>query len=177
MASLYSDIVFEISLTPNLNHCASVIGVVRELSAALRLPIKYPHIAVKENASEKTQTVTKVTVVDKAACPRYACRFIRNVKVKPSPAWLQQRLERCGLRPVNNVVDATNYVLMEMGHPLHAFDFDRLSGGEVVVKFAGAGRYLHHSRRQGQDPIQGRPDDLRQGASDRHRRGDGRGQH
>lgn len=139
LASFYSDVVFEISLTPNLNHCASVIGVVRELSAATRLPMKTPRIHVQESSSELTQQAAKVTVVDPEACPRYACRLIKNVTLKPSPAWLQRRLQLCGIRPVNNVVDVTNYVLMEMGHPMHAFDFDRLEGGEIVVKFASDG--------------------------------------
>lgn len=139
LASFYSDTIFEISLTPNLNHCASVIGVVRELSAATHLPMKTPQAHVQESTSEPIQTFTKVTVADSEACPRYACRFIKNVVIKPSPAWLQQRLQLCGIRPVNNVVDATNYVLLEMGHPLHAFDFDRLEGKQIVVKFAAAG--------------------------------------
>jgi phenylalanyl-tRNA synthetase beta chain len=139
LASFYSDVVFEISLTPNLNHCASVMGVVRELSAATRLPMKTPRIHVEESSSESTQQAVKVTVVDTEGCPRYACRLIKNVVLKPSPAWLQRRLQLCGIRPVNNVVDVTNYVLMEMGHPLHAFDFDRLEGGQIIVKFASDG--------------------------------------
>jgi len=139
LATFYSDTIFEISLTPNLNHCASVIGVVRELSAATKLPVKYPTIYVQEESSEGIHKFVKVTVKDAEGCPRYACRLIRNVKVQPSPFWLQQRLKACGVRPVNNIVDATNYALLEMGHPLHPFDYDRLEGKEIIVKMASEG--------------------------------------
>lgn len=135
LAQLYTDTVFEISLTPNLNHCASVLGVARELSAATRTPLKNPHHAIKTPSSKSGGHTVHVAVQDSTACPRYACCLIKGVKIRPSPFWLQQRLQLCGVRPVNNVVDATNYVLMELGHPLHAFDFDRMEGEEIVVKF------------------------------------------
>lgn len=139
LASFYSDVIFEISLTPNLNHCSSVIGVVRELSAATRVPVKYPTAYVKEDESTRIVDNIKVKVADDTFCPRYACRVIRNVKVAPSPFWMQQRLKACGFRPVNNVVDATNYALLEMGHPLHPFDLDKLEGKEIIVKCASEG--------------------------------------
>lgn len=139
LASFYSDVIFEISLTPNLNHCSNVIGVVRELAAATRLSIKAPRIQVQESSGDQINNFAKVAVADSEACPRYACRYIKGVKVQPSPSWLQQRLQLCGIRPINTIVDATNYVLLEMGHPLHAFDFDRLEGGQIVVKFAAEG--------------------------------------
>ncbi len=74
--------------------------------------------------------------MDANKCPRYACRVVNNVKVAPSPKWLQDRLIQCGLRPINNVVDVTNYVLWELGHPLHAFDYDKLAQGKIVVRSA-----------------------------------------
>ena len=122
LTEIYADTYFDISLTPNLSHCTSVMGVARELAALTGQPLNYPEIRVQE-AEESIEDFLRVQVVDREACPRYACRVMRNVKVGPSPKWLKQRLEKCGLRSVNNVVDATNYVLLEMGHPLHAFDY------------------------------------------------------
>lgn len=147
---LFSDTIFEISLTPNLSHCSSIIGVVRELSAATGLPMREPHISLKEGG-EAINQLTKVNILDTEACPRYTCRLIRNIKVGPSPDWLKMRLEKSGLRSINNVVDVTNYVLLEMGHPLHAFDFDRLEGKEIIVKKASEGmtfRTLDDKERQ-----------------------------
>ncbi len=135
VADMYSDVVFDISLTPNLSHANSVVGVARELSAVTGLPYKMPGIDVDEG-SEIIEQIVNVIVKDKKRCPRYSCRFIRGVTVAPSPQWLQQRLTDCGFRPVNNIVDATNYVLHEMGHPLHAFDCDLIKGQKVVVRVA-----------------------------------------
>lgn len=126
-----NDVIFEISLTPNLSHCFSVMGVARELAAALDLKVKYPTISFSEKGDENP---VKVTVLDKMGCPRYACRVIRDVRMGPSPEWLQNFLTACDMRPINIIVDITNYVLMEMGHPLHAFDFDTLN--EIIVKKA-----------------------------------------
>lgn len=136
LAELYADTVFDVSLTPNLNHCASVIGVARELSAITGQPLKYPKITVNEDAHDSINGQVKVSVENWSKCPRYACRLIKNVDIRQSPDWLKKRLEACGLRPINNVVDVTNYVLLEMGHPLHAFDYDRLEGHEIIVRAA-----------------------------------------
>lgn len=134
----HNDILFEISLTPNLGHCSSLIGIARELSTALELPVIYPLIALKENGSAANNQI-QVQIAEGVACPRYACRVIRKVTVGPSPEWLQQRLEQCGLRSVNNIVDITNYVLLEWGHPLHAFDLDKLRGNQIIIKKAMEG--------------------------------------
>lgn len=136
LASVYSDVVFEISLTPNLGHCSSVLGVARELSAATHSPVRMPETRLTETS---IATKPSVTIQDFNKCPRYAARFIQGVKVGPSPAWLQKRLEMAGLRSVNNVVDVTNYVMLELGHPLHAFDFDRIEGGAINVRAARDG--------------------------------------
>lgn len=141
-AERYSDVVFEISLTPNLNHCASVLGVVRELAAATGLSVKVPEVFVKEDALSLIKKSIAVSVESPEACPRYACRLIRGVKIAPSPAWMQDRLHACGIRPVNNAVDITNYVLLEMGHPLHAFDFNCIEGSQVHVRFAKDGEKI-----------------------------------
>lgn len=136
VSELYTDTVFEISLTPNLGHCASVLGVCRELHASTETPLKFPVSKVKLETKESIKNLAKVTIIDNEGCPRYACRVIKNVKIGPSPQWLQNRLLKCGTRPINNVVDITNYVLLEMGHPLHAFDYDTLSGHEIIVRKA-----------------------------------------
>lgn len=138
VAELYADTVFEISLTPNLGHCSSLIGVARELSAATGAPVKYPKIDVHESGDSISKEVS-VEVRNTESCPRYVCRLIKGVAVGPSPDWLKKRLEACGLRPVNNIVDVTNYVLLEMGHPLHAFDYRLLEGEGIVVRNAGKG--------------------------------------
>lgn len=138
VADMFSDTVFEISLTPNLSHCACVVGVARELAAHTGGKMKYPEIKVTETP-EKIEGSTKATVLDFAKCPRYTGRLIKNVKIGPSPDWLQNRLNACGIRPINNIVDITNYVLLELGQPLHAFDFDKLNGKQIVVRAAQEG--------------------------------------
>lgn len=125
--------VLEISLTPNLNHCASVRGVARELACLRGMRWKDPVFHLKEAQESTSPDRVTVRVVDREACPRYLCREIHNVRVAPSPQWLRDRLETAGIRSVNNVVDATNYVLMELGHPLHAFDLGRLQGKQVTI--------------------------------------------
>jgi phenylalanyl-tRNA synthetase beta chain len=141
LSELFSDTIFEISLTPNLGHCASVLGIARELSAITGLPLHVPAIFLNQ-PEPSTNSAFKVTISDPEACPRYTCRLVRNVKVGPSPYWLRSRLEKCGLRSVNNIVDITNYILMERGHPLHAFDYERLEGPEIIVKKAQEGEHF-----------------------------------
>lgn len=138
VANLYNDIIFEISLTPNLGHCSSHLGVARELHAATDIPLKLPKANVKEN-STPVGKVTSIEVKAPKECPRYACRVLQNVKIGPSPEWLVKRLTACGIRSINNVVDVTNYVMLELGHSLHAFDFDRLAGKRIVVQTAEPG--------------------------------------
>lgn len=138
LSDLYSDTIIEVGLTPNLSHCSSVYGVARELSAATGLPLHPPAISFQEG-DEPISNAINVTISDPKACPRYTCRLIKGVKVGPSPEWLRARIEQCGLRSVNNVVDATNYVLMELGHPLHAFDYNLLQGAAIVVRKAAEG--------------------------------------
>lgn len=136
LASLYRETVFEISLTPNLGHCANLLGVARELHAATGKPVRFPHIAVTENGEGSLDKQVSVDVFEEELCPRYACRLIKNVAIAPSPEWLQQRLTASGIRPINNIVDITNYVLLELGQPLHAFDYDRLENHQIIVRQA-----------------------------------------
>ncbi len=124
--------VFDIGVTPNRPDCLSVLGVARELRAATGRELRSPETAVEETL-EPDFRVT----VDSPLCSRYTGRIIRGVRVEESPPWMRRRLELAGIRPINNVVDITNYVLLELGHPLHAFDLDTLRGGIIRVDTAG----------------------------------------
>ena len=138
LVSFYSEVIFDISLTPNLNHCASVRGIARELSIINPKMVETSRSALVESA-HLIEDATSVKINDKEKCPRYACRVIKNVTIAPSPQWMQKRLIDSGLRPINNVVDITNYVLLELGHPLHAFDYDKLNKNKVIIRTAEEG--------------------------------------
>jgi phenylalanyl-tRNA synthetase beta chain len=127
------DTILEVSITPNRADCLSLLGIAREISANLGISLKHPSISVREDETSAPQ----IEIIDTQLCHRYASRIIYDVRVKESPEWLIKRLESHGMRSVNNIVDITNYVLLEMGHPLHAFDLDRLEGKRIVVKRAG----------------------------------------
>nr|WP_317238964.1 phenylalanine--tRNA ligase subunit beta [Hymenobacter sp. 5516J-16] len=135
---LGSDSVFEIGLTPNRADAASHYGVARELRALLRQPCYLPDVSHFHAPAEAAQNI-QVTLEDATAAPRYAGLLLENVQVGPSPEWLQRRLRSIGLSPINNVVDVTNFVLHELGQPLHAFDADQITGGHIRVKRAEAG--------------------------------------
>ncbi len=131
--------VLDIKVTPNRGDCLSVIGVSRELSAAFKVELKsLPSSA--NNFEEPPGFVVKIAAPE--SCGRYAGRLIRNIRIAPSPKWMQDRLIAAGMRPINNVVDITNYVMLETGQPLHAFDFDTLKGGRIEVRHAVAGEVL-----------------------------------
>jgi phenylalanyl-tRNA synthetase beta chain len=137
-----TDTAFDIEVTPNRPDWLSVIGIAREISALTGNPVKCPEVVVQESG-EDIGKLTSVTIEAPDLCPRYTARVIRGVKIGPSPAWLKQILEKVGLRPVNNVVDVTNYVLLECGHPLHAFDYNLLAEHRIVVRRAAKGeRFL-----------------------------------
>jgi len=126
--------IFSIDIRPNrASDCFSHLGVAREIAAILDYQIK-PLPLFKDFSSKRS--FIKVEVESKQACPRYIARAIGNVKVKPSPKWLADELKICGLRPINNIVDIANYVMLETGQPLHAFDADKLEGGKIIVRFA-----------------------------------------
>ena len=135
------DVVLELEITPNRPDCLSMIGVAREISVTTGNPLTLPEIDVQEETVD-THNLTGVTIEDPALCPRYAARVIRGVKIAPSPVWLQRRLEAIGVGTINNIVDITNYVLMEYGHPLHAFDYHRLTENRIVVRRAKSGETL-----------------------------------
>jgi phenylalanyl-tRNA synthetase beta chain len=132
------DTILDISITPNRPDCLYVIGVAREIAALTHQKVKYPHPSLL-NHGEEVHQKTSVTILDQDLCPRYVARMIEGVKVGPSPRWMSHRLERVGIRSINNVVDVTNYVMMEYGQPLHAFDFELLEEGRIVVRRAKEG--------------------------------------
>jgi len=133
-----SDATIEIDLTPNRPDCLSIMGVAREIGFFQNRKIVRPEIRLPRG-DDNIRERTSVTIEDPEHCPRYAARLIESIHVKPSPFWLQDRLLSVGLRPINNIVDVTNFVMMETGQPLHAFDFDHLAGHRIVVRTAKAG--------------------------------------
>ena len=136
-----SDSVFEIDLTPNRPDCLSIIGVAREIGAFTepRQKLMLPDYTLPEDkiCKKSIHDYAKVQIIDPDLCPRYSAGLLFDVKIKPSPFWLQERLETIGLTPINNVVDITNFVMMETGQPLHAFDFDEVAKGKIIVRRAG----------------------------------------
>jgi phenylalanyl-tRNA synthetase beta chain len=134
----FKDVRYELGLTPNRPDCLSVAGVAREVAAMVGKQVPFPAVSAKENGPG-IASQTSVTVEEPGLCPRYAARLIQGVKIGPSPQWLSRRLKSVGMRSINNVVDVTNYILMELGHPLHAFDFNLLRGRRIVVKRAEEG--------------------------------------
>jgi phenylalanyl-tRNA synthetase beta chain len=141
VADVEDDMAIDLEVTSNRPDCLSHIGIAREVAGlfnrALQLPPATP--AAKGPA---TGSLTAVEIQAPDLCPQYLARLVRNVKVSPSPDWMQRRLKTLAIRPINNVVDVTNYVLMECGQPLHAFDFDRLHGGRIVVRRAAPGEKI-----------------------------------
>ncbi|HLJ53986.1 MAG TPA: phenylalanine--tRNA ligase subunit beta [Chthonomonadaceae bacterium] len=133
--------VLDVYVTPNRGDCLSMVGVAREVAALYGLPLRVPSPPYSTDGGAALHQ-TSVAIEDPDLCPRYAARLVRGVKIGPSPAWMQARLAAAGQRPINNVVDVTNYVMLELGQPLHAFDLDQLSGGRIVVRRARAGEKL-----------------------------------
>lgn len=132
LETLYGDAVLEVSLTPNLGHCFSLLGIARELSALIQTPYLLPAIEVNEG-SKKIEDALRVQLIDKRQCARFACRLIEGITVKESPDWLKKKLEACGVRSINNVVDVGNLVMLELGQPLHLFDYDTIEGKQLTI--------------------------------------------
>ena len=135
------DTVLDIGITPNRADCLSIIGIAREVAAITGNTLRYPETAVREN-EEDIDGITSVTIEDPDLCPRYTARIIKNITIKPSPAWMRERLEAVGLRAINNIVDVTNFVMMELGQPLHAFDYRFLEEGRIVVRRSRNGEHF-----------------------------------
>lgn len=134
----HDDIVFELKVTPNRADCLSHYGLAREIGCLLNKPVKNPEVQ-KKFSSESTKSKIKLTVENTELCPRYCGRYITGVKIGDSPSWLKRRLEAIGMNSINNVVDVTNYVMLEMGQPLHAFDANLIGKQTVTVRNAVAG--------------------------------------
>lgn len=132
------DTVFEYEVTSNRVDCFSIIGIAREAAATFRLPFHPPVITPTGN-EEKAEDYIRVEVKDQDLCPRYIARVVKNIKIGPSPKWMQRRLAASGIRPINNLVDITNYVMEEYGQPMHAYDYDTIAGHKIVVQRAKDG--------------------------------------
>ncbi len=130
------DVVFEYEITSNRVDCYGVLGIAREAAATFQKKFCPPIVEVKEN-DEKASDYVKVTVEDPELCPRYCARVVKNVKIGPSPKWMQRCLASNGIRPINNLVDITNYVMEEFGQPMHAYDLDTIANREIIVRRAG----------------------------------------
>jgi phenylalanyl-tRNA synthetase beta chain len=141
VSALGDDSILDLEITTNRPDCLSHYGVAREVATLHHIPLKPFQSTLKETGEPASGEVS-IEIAAPDLCARYCGRVVKNVQVKPSPAWLAQRLESIGQRPINNVADITNYVLMELGHPLHAFDLARLGGKKIIVRRARPGEHL-----------------------------------
>ena len=132
------DVVFEYEVTSNRVDCFSVVGIAREAAATFGKEF-HPPVVTPTGNSENAADYIKVTVKNADLCPRYCARIVKNIKIGPSPEWMQRRLASVGIRPINNLVDITNYVMEEYGQPMHAYDLDTIEGREIVVRTAAKG--------------------------------------
>lgn len=129
-----NDTVFELEITPNRPDCLSHIGIARELGAYYNKEVRYPSFVINSESSEKTADNISVEIEDSNLAKRYVARIIKNVTVKESPKWLKERVESIGIRSINNIVDASNFIMMELNQPNHTFDLDKIEGGKIVVR-------------------------------------------
>ena len=137
------DYLLDVDVTTNRPDCLNHLGMARELAAQYRLKLKSPDFVAPDGDEEAQERFpARITIEDPAFCPRYSGRVITDLRISESPEWLKKRLESVGQRPINNIVDITNYVLFAVGHPLHAFDYDKLAGGEIRVRTARAGERI-----------------------------------
>ena len=136
------DHVVEFEITPNRPDCLSVIGLAREVSATYDVPLRLHEPVVKGGAEGNLVELLDVETPAADLCPRYTARMVRNVKIAPSPKWMRERLRAMGVRPINNIVDITNYVMLEYGQPMHAFDYRYVKGGKIIVRRAEEGEEL-----------------------------------
>ncbi len=135
------DTLIDFEITPNRGDCLSILGIAREVAAVYDLPLEEKEIAIAETGAPVSEAI-RIKIENPRDCPRYCARLVRNVKIGPSPLWLREKLVKLGFRSINNVVDITNYVLLELGQPLHAFDYDTLRGRKIIVRSAGEGEHF-----------------------------------
>ena len=137
----YDDSIVEFEITPNRPDCLSVIGLAREASATFRRPLTL-HTSEVNGCGGSVAELVDIEIEDGALCPRYTARMVKNVRIAPSPKWMRERLRNSGVRPINNIVDITNYVMLEYGQPMHAFDFSCVDGGRIIVRTAREGEVI-----------------------------------
>jgi len=140
--ALHLDKVIEFEITSNRPDCLSIYGLARESSVALGVPLKKPEIRVKEEGSGNAGDYVSIEIENPELCPRYSARIVTDIKVGPSPYWMQHRLAAAGMRPINNIVDITNYVMLELGQPMHAFHFSCITGSKIIVRTAREGEVI-----------------------------------
>jgi len=131
-----NDIILDINVPPNRGDCLSILGIAREVASILNQKAKLPVFELPREKKGKIEDLISLQVFDLEACPRYVLRMIEGVEIIPSPYWMRRRIQRCGMRPINSIVDVTNYVMLELGQPLHAFDYERIKGRGIEVKLA-----------------------------------------
>jgi phenylalanyl-tRNA synthetase beta chain len=136
------DKVIEFEITSNRPDCLSIYGLARESAVALGVPLKKLEIRVKEEAGGSASDYASIEIENPGLCPRYSARIVTDVKIGPSPYWMQHRLAAAGMRPINNIVDITNYVMLELGQPMHAFDLSKIAGSKIIVRTAREGEVL-----------------------------------
>ena len=137
----FDDSIVEFEITPNRPDCLSVIGLAREASASFKRPLKL-HTPEPHGCGGSIADLVDIDIEDGDLCPRYTARMVKNVKIAPSPRWMRERLRNSGVRPINNIVDITNYVMLEYGQPMHAFDFSCVEGGHIIVRTAREGETI-----------------------------------
>jgi len=131
------DTVLDVSVPPNRGDCLSILGLAREVASILRQKAKLPNFKLEEDRQGSVEDEIGLSILDTTACPRYVLKLIKGIAIARSPFWMRRRITRCGMRPINNIVDVTNYVMHELGQPLHAFDHERLNESRIEVKVAG----------------------------------------
>jgi len=141
LAEYLGDVIFDLEITPNRPDCLSIIGIAREVAALTRQKLSLPEVGYNEAALSIEQHIS-VEIIASDLCPRYCASLVTGVRVAESPKWMQQRLLACGMRPINNIVDITNYVMLEYGQPLHAFDYDKIKGKKIIVRRASGGEAI-----------------------------------
>ena len=141
LADYLGDVILDVEVTPNRPDCLSVIGIAREVAALTRQGVHLPEVSYEESVYSIDQQVS-VQIIDPGLCPRYCASLITGIKVADSPWWVRQRLLKYGMRPINNIVDITNYVMLEYGQPLHAFDYHRIKGKKIIVRRANVGETI-----------------------------------
>lgn len=141
LSAYLGDVIFDFDITPNRPDCLSVIGIGREISALTGKPLHLPSIHYEESG-DPIDSLASVSIADPDLCLRYCAGLITGITISPSPSWLQRRLNSCGMRPINNVVDVSNYVMLEYGQPLHFFDYHKLKGRQIIVRRARDGETI-----------------------------------